>query len=381
MRILTFCTAFLFSITLVAQCPASDIVLSSQAEVDAFRTTYPNCTELQATLTISGDDIIEVNGLSTITKLGKRLVVENNPLLANLNGLLGVASFMDGQPRIDIINNEALLSIEGLGNLEYSLEGDNNGIDIAVSNNPALISLSGLERISGIVYTLFINNNDALVDLQGLNNIFLIDDVEIRDQDNLITLSGTENFLQSGLFLVSGNGALESFNSFISFQPQGVFILDNPLLEDISGFADSVPKNTTGTITILNNELLSTCASSYLCQLIEVSDFVEIAGNAEGCLSKEEVEDACDEVLDVIISSLNKPNDGLIISPNPARHFMQISLQQEVSFTDVIIYSLKGQVMSRSDNLTLDIAWLPAGVYFVSVQTENGWLTQRFIKK
>ena len=48
-----------------AQVCAGDITLSSQAEVDAF-----NCAEVTGTLTISGTDITNLDGLYMLTKIG-----------------------------------------------------------------------------------------------------------------------------------------------------------------------------------------------------------------------------------------------------------------------------------------------------------------------
>jgi len=67
-----------------ADCP-EDITLSTQAEVDAFAATY-DCTELTGMLTISGDDITNLQGLSAITSIGT-LHISGNAALTNLDGL------------------------------------------------------------------------------------------------------------------------------------------------------------------------------------------------------------------------------------------------------------------------------------------------------
>lgn len=49
-----------------SQCPPLDFVtFNSQAEIDAFATNYPNCTELEG-ISVEGSDISNLNGLSKI---------------------------------------------------------------------------------------------------------------------------------------------------------------------------------------------------------------------------------------------------------------------------------------------------------------------------
>src|SRR5690606_39104921 len=59
-----------FAFTTLSQCPAGDVVLNSQAQVDAFAINYPNCTEITGYLYIVGSTVVHLDGLSNLTSVG-----------------------------------------------------------------------------------------------------------------------------------------------------------------------------------------------------------------------------------------------------------------------------------------------------------------------
>ena len=62
---------------LFGQCPPGDVVLSNQAEVDAFIGTYPNCTAISGFLQIgsfeNSTDITNLDSLQNLTSIGEGL--------------------------------------------------------------------------------------------------------------------------------------------------------------------------------------------------------------------------------------------------------------------------------------------------------------------
>lgn len=53
-----------------AQCPAGNITLTTQAQVDNFTVTYPGCTHVLGSLIIRPSaDIADLNGLSGLTQI------------------------------------------------------------------------------------------------------------------------------------------------------------------------------------------------------------------------------------------------------------------------------------------------------------------------
>src|SRR5690606_19456474 len=103
---------FLFS-TGKGQCPPGGITFSSQAEIDAFATNYPNCTET-GYLSISGSTITDLSPLSNLTSIGGYLNIYNNSNLTNLDGLSNLTSIGGF---LDIYNNSNLTNLDGLSNL------------------------------------------------------------------------------------------------------------------------------------------------------------------------------------------------------------------------------------------------------------------------
>ncbi|MFA5418082.1 MAG: hypothetical protein WC341_06445 [Bacteroidales bacterium] len=68
-------------------CSPSTSYFSSQAEVDAFQTNYPGCTQIEGNIVINENDITHLNGFSNITSIGGFLYITNASSLTNLTGL------------------------------------------------------------------------------------------------------------------------------------------------------------------------------------------------------------------------------------------------------------------------------------------------------
>src|SRR5690606_5725923 len=127
-----------FSFTTLSQCPPGDVILTSQTEVDAFATNYPNCTEVSGNLTIQGANITDLTPLSNLTSVGEYLFIYSNSNLTNLDGLSN------------------LTSVGG-----YLLIGSNSN----------LTNLDGLSNLTSVGGYLDIYNNLSLTNLDGLNNL------------------------------------------------------------------------------------------------------------------------------------------------------------------------------------------------------------------
>jgi hypothetical protein len=116
----------------------------AQADIDNFQSNYPGCTQLEGNVYISGNDIVNLNGLSVVISIGGDLWIEDNDSLTSLTGLEGLTSIGGG-----------LL----IGECWY---GD---------GNPALTSLTGLSNLTTIVGNLEICYNDSLTSLTGLEGL------------------------------------------------------------------------------------------------------------------------------------------------------------------------------------------------------------------
>src|SRR5690554_955883 len=227
-----------------SQCPTTAITLSSQAEVNAFPTNYPGCTEMDYQLTISGDDITDLTPLSIISYVPK-LRIANNPLLIQLDGLNNLQSsvpnstglYLSNNPSLNnlsvftgltflnelfisncssltnleglnfvtgfevldfgglgISNNALLTDISALINIS-SFDNSSSYFSMGISNNPVLSSLNGLQGFSSDYEYLNINNNDSLTNLIGLSDDFgVYENCNINDNDLLQSFDGIVNF-------------------------------------------------------------------------------------------------------------------------------------------------------------------------------------------
>src|SRR5690606_7427415 len=111
---------------------------TSQAQIDAFATNYPNCTEVSGNLTIQGANITDLTPLSNLTSVGGYLRIYNNSNLINLDGLSNLTS-VGGY--LQISSNSSLTNLDGLSNLTSV------GADLVIQYNSSLTDISGLQNI------------------------------------------------------------------------------------------------------------------------------------------------------------------------------------------------------------------------------------------
>ena len=118
-----------------------DVTLTSQAEVDAF-----NCTKVTGNLTVTGADITNLNGLSSLREVYGDLRIENTNA-TSLEGLLLLDSIGGA---LLVMNNPSLNVILGLS---CSVQ---EGIEISYNNN--LIQISGFNTVKKLGWLGFQNN-------------------------------------------------------------------------------------------------------------------------------------------------------------------------------------------------------------------------------
>ena len=92
------------------------------------------------------------------------------------------------------------------------------------------------------------------------------------------------------------------------------------------------------------------------------------------------------ESLIISTLSINKNDfisDEIILSPNPANDLLNIHLKNDTYIKSIQINDLTGKkvLMTNGNNLSINVGQLQTGFYFVTVTTENGIATRKFIKK
>ena len=300
-----------------AQCPGSALTLSSQAEVDNFASDYPGCFLLPVSLTISGSDITNLNGLSVLNEFDNSfanpsLTIESNPVLTNLTGLSGL-SFIPGG--LTIFDNGTLANLNGLNNITsigFSLNVESNtqltslgalsgvnsiGGDLYVAFNPALTSFGGgLNLVPSLGGILQIQNNGALTTLNGLNALTSVSQyLFISSNVSLTSLSSLANLASVGQdFEISGNASMTTLGGFSNLTTVGgnFSIEQNGALTNLNQLANL--SSIGGNLSINFNAQLSNCAAQGICDYIATPNGnILIGGNAGACVNQAAVEAAC----------------------------------------------------------------------------------------
>ena len=319
--------------TLSQPCLAGGIIFSTQADIDNFHSNYPNCTEIEGTVSISGDRITNLAGLSNLQKIDGDLHLYTNDSLINLFGLNG------------------LIQIGG---------------SLTLASNPFLSNLLGLNGLKSIGGAIVLNYTN-LHDLSGLDSLVSIGgDLEFTINPGLSSLTGLESLSSIGGFMfLYYNSDLESITGLRSLKSiNGSLVIEgHPLLTDLSGL-DSINPGTITSLAIYDNTNLSTCAIVSICNyLLNPNGTVNINNNAQGCNSQYEVENKC-ELLS--INESNEPEKSVIVFPNPCKDLITFDFpREEFSKGTIKIYNSLGQIVYNryQENRTINVSNLNKGIY------------------
>ena len=192
-------------------CLPNGIVLTTQAEVDAFAVDFPSCTEILGNIEIGffngvdNSNITDLSAFSQINTIGGNIRIGRCNQLTTLNGLGN------------------LISVGGDIDIQYNdLLADISGID-------ALQSVGGLFRILGA---------NGLTSISGLNNLTSVGVLIIGINESLVNITGFNGFTELDGNLSFGGSNISSITGFSNLTlVEGDFILGNiPMLTNISGF-------------------------------------------------------------------------------------------------------------------------------------------------
>ncbi len=226
-----------------AQTYTGDLWITEQEQVDAFH--YVRVT---GNLAIYGEGILNIDGLSSLNKIGGTLRLDNT-LVTNIDGLSNLDSIGNS---VWIWYNEELQNIDGLKGLT-NLPGVLGGFSIW--ENPTLTHVDGLRNITSTGGRIWISSCASLENINGLRNVTSIGgDLRlgrlplIRDLDplrNLTTVGGGLNiFYNDRLNNLDGLRRLSSIGISLT-------VIHNARLRNLNGL-----RNTTsvgGSINIIDN--------------------------------------------------------------------------------------------------------------------------------
>jgi len=179
-----------FSSPATAQdCSPDDIVLDSQAEVNTFQADHGPCDHVDGRLTISGNSIANLAGLSDLVSVDD-LVISHNPMLTDVDELSGLNTiFRD----LDVSHNSNLIDLDGLVGVTSI------GRNILIWDNVELENLDGLTWLTEVEGNLNIRDNSSLLDLEGLSHIVLVGgEMGVESNGMLVNLDGLRSLVNVG---------------------------------------------------------------------------------------------------------------------------------------------------------------------------------------
>ncbi len=250
--VLIIVSLLISSFNLEAQVYNGDATLTTQAQVDAF-----NYTSVTGRLIIEGQstgEILNVDGLSKLTSVGKGLFIENNSALTNLDGLSHLTSVGDA---LDIEENFALTNIDGLSSLT-SIGGAMLFLnDIALTNVNGLSSVTSIGAKSsdgGLNFT----QDLALTNLDGLSQATAnLNFISLKNNNQLINVDGLSNISVIGSLDVENNFALASINglSKVALLFFDLTLVNNSALPNVDGLSNL--QSVKGKVEIKSNAALT----------------------------------------------------------------------------------------------------------------------------
>lgn len=152
----------------------------------------------------------QINGLLTVTFIGRDVVITSNKQLQNIDGLQKVTGSITNL--LQIQSNPVLTSIRGLGNLTSAV----TPASIVIKDNPLLTSLSGLIGITTVTDSVIISgknltNIDALASLKNVGSLLSIYDAPMLTKVSP-GLNGITHIL--GKIRISTTGTLSMCSAF-----------------------------------------------------------------------------------------------------------------------------------------------------------------------
>lgn len=320
-------------------------ILKTQAEVDAFGAN--NYTHIKGWMRIEGENITNLDALSTLTNIESSLWIINNDNLENLDGLSNIDSIAVNKTssQLWLDNNTKLENIEGLKGLKETSE-------IKITNNINLKSINGLRNVTSDLWGIIINENENLTSLLGLNNISKVNHyVFIKENKNLEGLTGLENLIEDGgTITLQENISITNLNPLTKLETAGaLWITLNEKLEDFCG----------------------------LNKLFEADLPNSFSMNTGGNLFNPKEDDLkngnCSQTL-----SLEDNFISFYIYPNPTKDF--IIVESTSTNLHSKLFDSNGKLIFNSSKNKISLRNLQSGIYFLRVFDDKKIVVKKIIK-
>lgn len=233
-----FLLIFFLAISCVgfAQCPDSEVILSSQEDVDAFVRNFGNCKNLPVSLRVASDfvgtnaggtqsPITDFSGFDFLESISGNLIII--PEVTEFDAFKNLKSITGS---LEITNAGLLLILKGFDNLEQA-----NNIVIAL--NPILDQINSFNSLEIVTQNLEIGFNDSILSISGFEKLKSVNgNLEISSNPLLKTIPSFDNLVEikTDLNLTTNSTNLE-VNGFNNLEYIGND-LNLEILKSIQGF-------------------------------------------------------------------------------------------------------------------------------------------------
>lgn len=383
-------------------CLPDGLILTTQAQVNSFPNDHPGCTTIEGLLRIGQGNITDLTPLAQLTAVGGYLHIGPNPQLTNVDGLENITSVGGA---LSITGNAQLSDLSGLSGITtvgglMEISANNNltslaglqaitsvGSYLEISDSPGLTDLQGLNGIETIGGAILINENPALASMQGLAPTSVGGSFSLMNNPQLMDLSAASGLTSlGGVLSLIGNTSILSLEelSGITAVDGLVRVMGSSGLMSLAGL-ENIDPNTILNLIIVNNPGLFQCAAENLCAYLGIPEnLANITGNATGCSSRAEVEEAC-----TLLSVEEGLQDvaAITVFPNPTNGTVMISAElnrpAEVRVLDQLGRLLRTARLriNAEGPVLLDLADLPPGAYVLQLRANDRVVTRLVVRE
>ncbi|MBW7838264.1 MAG: hypothetical protein H3C36_01210 [Chitinophagaceae bacterium] len=336
--------------------------------LDAFSSSL---TDIANDVLVSNSAVTSLAGLSTVENIGGDLKVLNSSVITpGLTSLTSVGGYVwyDNNSQMTDLGLAPLTNMVGLllnnlpqiTSLGSSTSGLSNGniatlwlagmpqltdityveqftsvANIIFMNCDALTNMDAFQNITSAPYGILVYSNDALQSISGLSQITTVayDKIEISSNDNLTSLNGLQNILETDALWITDNAALTSLT-----------MLNSSLqINNVNG----------DDLQILYNSQLSVCNVPAICNYLNSGNAVnpQVDGNAGDCYDFISLSNSCGTSSDCTVKTIIVWNGSVSDEWSDPQNWTPNQVPDECSM--VIIDTPNDYEPNVNDNITI----------------------------
>lgn len=338
---------------------------------------FKELKSIRGSLQILNNELLKSNeGFENLENINGGLDIALSPNLENLTGFDLLTTIGNGM-KIRVTGIKDFTGFEKLEIIQGSLVGNS----VSITDNPNLISLSGLGALDSIQRSLFITGNQELESIEALSNLKFIGGQLSIENSNLTEISALKNVAPiNSTIRINENENLISIDELpLASKIDGsIEIKENTKLNNINPLSNL--DTLLGQLNVSENTSLSECSS--LCPLLNhgfIESIITIRENLGNCEDEDILISAC--------STKTKDESDLpsyLIYPNPVENILYINTDYFIQ--KLTILRLDGSIENISEfnyepsSIAVDVTDLASGLYYIDLVIDGRRETKKFIK-